>query len=146
MMNARTPRVESSAAPSHGANSPGGAGHNYRNQLGRYDWDWTPFNECFAPSRIRISDIDGVVERNGHFLFLEGKTDGAVLPRGQAILLGRLGLLPGATVCLFYGHPPTGVTRAAWWGTDGLRRAEAPISEAGLRAFVSGWFQMANKG
>ena len=35
--------------------------------------NWAVFNECFPGTNIKISDIDGVVEHKGHFLFFEVK-------------------------------------------------------------------------
>lgn len=49
-------------------------------------WDWEFLNECWAPSRIRASDIDGIVERFGSFLAFEAKAPGEDLEEGQRIL------------------------------------------------------------
>ncbi len=38
-------------------------------------WDWTFLNECFAGTNIKVADIDGIVERRGHFLWLEAKPE-----------------------------------------------------------------------
>ncbi len=62
------------------------------------------FNGCFS-GKIRPCDIDGVVERNSQFLFLEAKPPRGHLSGGQAILLKRLSALPGCTVLIMYGKP-----------------------------------------
>jgi hypothetical protein len=64
--------------------------------------DWTEFNTCFEPSRIRISDIDGIVERNGHFLVLDLKHPNATLNQGQSILYRQLAK-KGFTVVVVFG-------------------------------------------
>ena len=46
------------------------------------------FDDCFG-GNIEMMDIDGVVERNGHFLLLEWKTNGGTLHQGQRILLSK---------------------------------------------------------
>ena len=46
-------------------------------------WDWTPYNSCFGDTMIRISDVDGIVERKGKFLFLETKRPDELLTIGQ---------------------------------------------------------------
>lgn len=38
-------------------------------------WDWTFLNVCFAGTRIKVADVDGIVERRGHFLWLEAKPE-----------------------------------------------------------------------
>ena len=52
--------------------------------------DWAIFNECFSPTGIKISDIDGVVERYGQFLFIEVKQNKKSIPVGQKILFKNL--------------------------------------------------------
>lgn len=51
-----------------------------------------PKIEVFAedlPGKIAVSDVDGVVEIAGHFLFLEFKSH-TDIPRGQSLLFKRL--------------------------------------------------------
>lgn len=43
-------------------------------------WDWTFLNDCFVlpngeRTKIRVSDVDGIVEKFGHFLFIEVKPE-----------------------------------------------------------------------
>lgn len=45
---------------------------------------------CLFPGKIAMSDVDGVVEINGRFFFLEWKPAANPLARGQAILYERL--------------------------------------------------------
>lgn len=48
-------------------------------------WDWSFLNGAFGGSNIKVSDIDGMVERFGNFLMIEGKK-GGVLSVGQKIM------------------------------------------------------------
>ena len=63
------------------------------------------FAECF-PGRIAMSDVDGVVEIAGHFLFLEWKANGGSVSTGQRIMFERLtSLSRKVTVIVVKGHP-----------------------------------------
>ena len=68
-----------------------------------------PKIEMFAsclPGRIAFSDIDGVVEVQGNFLFLEWKSHGEI-PLGQKILFQRLTQFAPATVLIVEGNAET---------------------------------------
>jgi len=55
-----------------------------------------------------MSDIDGVVEINGHFLFMEWKGDGGKVSTGQHILLQRLTQLSNKVLAyVVYGNSQT---------------------------------------
>ena len=45
-------------------------------------WDWSIFNNCFGETTIRMTDVDGMVERKGRFLILETKKPTAEVPPG----------------------------------------------------------------
>jgi hypothetical protein len=61
------------------------------------DWDWVV--KSFRGG-VYPTDIDGMVEINGHFLFIEQKKAGAPLPAGQTMALRRLAEQPNTTVLL----------------------------------------------
>lgn len=46
-------------------------------------WDWKILKGCFGMTNIEPTDIDGCIERNGHFLYLETKSPGARVSVGQ---------------------------------------------------------------
>jgi hypothetical protein len=78
---------------------------NYINSF----WDWTPMNDCFLTfdgdwTGIRIGDIDGEVERNGHFLQIETKQVGEIIPLGQIRRI-RARVNQGDTIIILYGEP-----------------------------------------
>lgn len=62
--------------------------------------NWDEFIEQF-PRKIRPTDVDGVVEINGHFLFLEEKGPGVMLQFGQMLMFRRLAERPNVTVVVF---------------------------------------------
>lgn len=51
--------------------------------------DWEFLNKAL-PERIRMSDLDGIVEVRGHFLIIEYKRVGVGVPDGQAVVFNRL--------------------------------------------------------
>lgn len=64
----------------------------------RLPW-WDDLIDCF-PGKVMPTDIDAVVEMNGHFLFLEEKRAGNTMPEGQARLFRELSkLAPVAVIC-----------------------------------------------
>ena len=66
-------------------------------------WDWQPFDDCFG-GKIRMGDIDGMVERNGYILLVETKHTGSEIPFGQMIMFNQLSKLPNFTVILIWGE------------------------------------------
>lgn len=115
------------------------------------EWDYAFLEDCFS-RRIRPSDIDGIVERNGHFLVLEAKLPGGYVSEGQRIMLNELVRLPhrrhagrpAFTVVVFWGKCPrkggAGVQEMQVWGDD---RGRQPATNDDLRAFCSMWNEMA---
>ena len=67
-------------------------------------WDWACINDIF-PGKIEVSDVDGAVERKGHFLFIETKQPFARLRMGQEIFYRNLALKPDMTVLVVWGDP-----------------------------------------
>lgn len=61
---------------------------------------WDDLIECF-PRGIRPTDIDGMVEINDHFLFLEEKCAGKGPDEGQRRALQRLASRSGVMVVFF---------------------------------------------
>jgi hypothetical protein len=51
------------------------------------DWGFT--DNAFS-GKIRVTDIDGAVEANGHLLLLEWKGRGASIPKGQSIMFEKI--------------------------------------------------------
>lgn len=70
-------------------------------------WQWRPYNDCFFDHEnrdlgIRISDIDGHVERNGHFLWVEA-TSKDIVSIGQMRSIKHR-VMRGDTVVILFGQ------------------------------------------
>ena len=72
----------------------------YMNNL----WDWG-FIENILPGSCAVSDIDGIIERRGHFLLIETKGPGVEVPQGQAIMFDSLSAIPQFSVWVVWGKP-----------------------------------------
>lgn len=68
-------------------------------------WDWAILDGCFGMSRIRPTDVDGMVEHKGKFLLLETKAPGVFLKQGQQIMLDRMASRSDYTVIVIQGKP-----------------------------------------
>jgi len=72
-------------------------------------WDWGFFRDagCFGKTKIEPTDIDGLTERKGNYFFLEAKSPGVPINKGQEILHKSLVRTGAVTVVRFWGHAPT---------------------------------------
>lgn len=68
-------------------------------------WDWGCLDGCFGETKIRPTDIDGWVERNGLFLCIETKLPGVEIPNGQMITFRAMSGTGWITVLIIWGHP-----------------------------------------
>ena len=66
-------------------------------------WDWAILDGCFGQTRIRPTDVDGLVERNGKCLFIETKAPGVAIPYGQRLMHKAL-LEVGFAVMIVWGE------------------------------------------
>lgn len=78
-------------------------------------WEWNILSGCFGRRGVVPSDLDGFIERHGHFLFIECKGVGAEMSVGQEIALRRLASHERNTVVLVEGknlflRPPARIT------------------------------------
>jgi len=95
------------------------------------------FADCL-PGRIAFTDVDGLTELCGNFLYLEWKSHGD-LGAGQRILFERMTALCPATVLVVEGdaeHMTVRTLRIAWDGTIGPPRT-ANIED--LRTAIREW-------
>jgi len=104
-------------------------------------WDWAILDGCFGESRIKPSDIDGIVERNGHFLVLETKDSGASLPKGQEIMFKRMAETGLFTVMIVWGKTDQ-PERLRVIHKKGDR--DIPCDIELLRDWVDRWYKYAN--
>lgn len=70
-------------------------------------WHWDFLNECFAPTKIKVTDIDGFVERNGRFLVIETKKPCVDIPQGQDIMFKSMIETGLFSVIIIWGHRDT---------------------------------------
>lgn len=133
-------------------------------------WDWTFLNECFAPTRIKVADVDGIVERRGHFLWIEAKpekNDGThEVTDGQRYTHQALTRTGAFTVICIWGTTDTDLkseylnrsdttamicalgeptpTYARVLYEDGKIK-EGPTTKQEFQETVRGWFKWANQ-
>lgn len=105
--------------------------------------DWTDIIECF-PRRIRPSDIDGVVELNDCFLFLEEKGIGVDLPLGQRIMLQRLSNRERISVLVFRNLDTSGIQVEVMVLEGGVIFPWQAMSRETFLGRVSNWVEMAD--
>jgi hypothetical protein len=101
-------------------------------------WDWACLDGCFG-SGIRPSDVDGIVEVNGHFLLMETKSPSAHLSIGQR----RMFLAFPGLVIVVWGEPGAPKEMLVLDHGDEVR----PLGTATLDDFrkrVRAWFLYAN--
>ena len=105
--------------------------------------DLTVLDECF-PGRIGMTDVDGLVEINGRFLFIEWKRRGEV-PAGQRIMFERLTRHPEFTILVILGDPATMVVERYDVFRDGRRRGWRDCDLSVLKRHVRAWAQRASE-
>lgn len=123
-----------------------------RDKVAERLWDWGFLNVCFTRG-IRPCDIDGTVERNGHFLFLEGKGPGGSFTTGQSLYFRQLVEMGKAaapshsvTFVLLSGNPETGKVDSML-SNSSVDRFKHPRHQADIGDvidFVEAWYKWAN--
>lgn len=106
-------------------------------------WDWEILDGCFGIGRIRPSDLDGIVERNGHFLCFETKVLNTQVPLGQYLTLKALVKIGFFTVMIIWGPKDTPRRLAVWDRNGEVKPYDADLFE--LRRRVADWYRWANK-
>ena len=106
-------------------------------------WDWTFLNKCFWPTTIRVTDIDGFVERNDQFLFIETKDPGVDIPLGQQRLFDSV-IRRGDSYMVIWGkqgHPPYRLFFKSPTIVENNRNA----TEDDIQRTVTLWFKRADQ-
>lgn len=101
---------------------------------------WDELIQAF-PRKIRPTDVDGFVEINGRFLFLEEKQAGKGPDEGQRTALKRLATLPGVTV-VFFRPLSDGLETLIFDGDE--PRGWMPCSHNQFYAWLRRWAQRAD--
>jgi len=109
-------------------------------------WDWGVFTGCFGKTRISPTDVDGLVEHNRHFLFLEAKPSKGSLTQGQGITLRNLSRQPNTTCVVFFGDPKEKTIERIIRMDNGVVSTvkDPPPSLETLKMLVTGWFAQAD--
>jgi len=109
----------------------------YRNTF----WDWTLLNNCFGDTKIRVTDIDGLVERHGCFLLIETKLPGNEVPQGQRILLDAWVAMPKCNAVVVWGRNSMPEEYQIWGYDD----QPIPTNTEGFQRLIRRWYDRANK-
>lgn len=107
-----------------------------RQRFAEHLWDWEFLNSAL-PGKIRPMDIDGIIERNGHFLVLEGKALGKEISTGQRITLENLSEKPNISVLVLYGEPGKPEKMEMLGSNSSMISAD----ESKVRSVVRNWIQ-----
>lgn len=98
------------------------------------------------PRGIMPTDIDGMVEINSNFLFIEQKQPGVGLPDGgQGRAMKRLSQLPKVTVVLFRPAPGTPGGYQYLWIRSGRGSGWKSASISDFGEWLRWWCETANK-
>lgn len=98
-------------------------------------WNWDILGGCFTNPRVKVSDIDGTVELNSHFLYLECKGIGVAMPVGQAIAFERRAEDGRSTVIYVWGDRD----RPEAYQVVGVMPRPEPCDTRSLRRLVKAW-------
>lgn len=106
-------------------------------------WDWAILNGCFGDTKIKPTDLDGMVERNGHFLVIECKSPGVPVKQGQAMTFNRLVATGMATVMIVWGeqNQPESLQILSPSKTEFIDPCDLDL----FRSQVYGWFLYADQ-
>lgn len=110
-------------------------------------WDWKFLDNCFQGTKIKVSDIDGIVERKGQFLILECKSPNVELPAGQKIMFDNMAKTGLFTVIVVWGekNKPERMKILRKTKKGDFFEKDYKITEKELRQAVGQWYELANK-
>ena len=110
-------------------------------------WDWKFLDDsCFPGTRITVGDLDGIVERNGEFLVIEAKGENVPLkPNSGQDILYRALAKKGFTVVYLNGEKNNTKYMTILNPCDTKWGERRVATNADVIAFISTWFQRANK-
>ena len=100
--------------------------------------DWGFLDNSFS-GRIRVGDIDGIVEANGHLLILEWKRTSAELTRGQEIMFVRCTAINDITVFLVHGCPKDTIVNNLIIYANGMITLETAATNGMLQEYCRLW-------
>jgi hypothetical protein len=104
-------------------------------------WDWAILDGCFGRTKIKPTDVDGLIERNGYFLLLETKRPNVPIPAGQRIMFENLVALKRFTIFIIWGErdTPCKLRIMTPGGIKNIDNADIDV----VRGFTQQWFNWA---
>lgn len=105
-------------------------------------WDWAILDGCFGSSRIKPTDIDGLVEVNDHFLLIEAKGEHARITKGQQYTFEALQATGRFTIIIINGENNQPYSMQVLYPNG----ATSQLQQAGvaeLRSVVARWYRYA---
>ena len=97
-------------------------------------------NPLFIPS-----NVDGIAERNGHFLIMEWKRDAEKVSEGQKRLLQALAFNPRFMVVIIYGNTDDGTVIDSYWLlTPEGKPVKVGIGFESFKEFYKNWYILAD--
>ena len=97
-------------------------------------------NPSFIPS-----NVDGIAERNGHFLILEWKRPNEKVSEGQKRLLQALAANPRFMVVIIYGNTDNGTVIDSFWQlTLEGKPFKAGIGFNSFKEWYRLWYELAD--
>ncbi len=105
-------------------------------------WDWAILDGCFGETKIKPTDVDGLVERHGKFLVFETKSPGVSIPFGQTITFKSMVSTGVFTIIVVWGETNKPIKALLY-----TRHGETvydPCDIDRFRNIVSQWFKYAN--
>lgn len=101
------------------------------------------FAECL-PGRIAVGDVDGLVEIEGNFLFLEFKEHSSI-PRGQQILFERLTRLAPSVVLVIEADIESMDIFGINYVSNGVIEPQTLMDRNGLKDVIRSWANWARE-
>jgi hypothetical protein len=97
--------------------------------------DWSYLNDCFDRG-IQVTDIDGIVEANGHFLMLEAKPATKPVGYGQRKMFGQFASMEKCFVLILWGDPLSHYRLMGIGDED-----RVPCTQREVKTLVAEWFE-----
>lgn len=100
--------------------------------------DWGFLDSSFS-NKIRVGDIDGIVEANGHLLILEWKGFIGEVPTGQRIMFEKITAINNIIVFVVSGDPVETVPSHIKVYSNGKLVANEACDKTKLQRYCVGW-------
>ncbi len=100
--------------------------------------DWGFLDNAFS-GKIRVSDIDGIVEANGNLLILEWKGIGVPITKGQEIMFKKATEKSNIHVFVINGCAESSFTDSLKIYTNGQIVYDEPCDNDKLKKYCTAW-------